>query len=258
MESTVVDSKAFLTVDDKELSVRDALRFLQAGGKLQQFIADVLRQYVLQSELETRDDLDIDDAVIQQAIIDFRLQQNLTEGPAFQEFLQRNGIDAIAFQKQIANNFRMEKLKAVVSEAKLQEYFIERKVFLDRVVLSRIIVDSAEMAEELKAQVAEGESFEALAKEHSITDDKMVNGMMGPVSRGTLPDEIRAQIDAANPGDIIGPIALENRWGLFRIEQHMEATLDDMQLQQSLRNEVFERWLSEKIQKMTVRLQVPE
>jgi parvulin-like peptidyl-prolyl isomerase len=258
MESTVVDSKAFLTVDDKELSVRDALRFLQAGGKLQQFIADVLRQYVLQTELETRDDLAIDDAVIQQAIIDFRLQQNLTEGPAFQEFLQRNGIDAIAFQKQIANNFRMEKLKAVVSEAKLQEYFIERKVFLDRVVLSRIIVDSAEMAEELKAQVAEGESFEVLAKEHSITDDKMVNGMMGPVSRGTLPDEIRAQIDAANPGDVIGPISLENRWGLFRIEQHMEATLDDMQLQQSLRGEVFERWLSEKIQKMSVRLQVPE
>jgi parvulin-like peptidyl-prolyl isomerase len=257
MESTA-DSKAFLTVDDKELTIRDALRFLQAGGKLQQFIADVLRQYVLQNELETRDDLELDDAVIQQAIIDFRLQQKLTDAPAFQEFLGRNGMDAIGFQKQIANNFRLEKLKAVVAEAQLQEYFIERKVFLDRIVLSRIIVENQEMAEELKAQITEGESFERLAQEHSITDDKMVNGMMGPVSRGTLPDEIRAKIDAANPGDLLGPIALENRWGLFRVEQQLEATLDDVQLQQTLRNEVFERWLSEKIQKMTVRLQVPE
>ncbi len=257
MESTV-ESKSFLTVDDKELTIRDALRFLQAGGKLQQFIADVLRQYVLQSELDTRDDLELDDAVIQQAIIDFRLQQKLTDAPAFQEFLSRNGMDAIGFQKQIANNFRMEKLKAVVAEASLQEYFIERKVFLDRVVLSRIIVDSEELAEELKAQIVEGESFERLAQEHSITDDKLVNGMMGPVSRGTLPDEIRAKIDAANLGDLLGPIALEDRWGLFRIEQQLEATLDDAQLQQSLRGEVFERWLSEKIQKMTVRLQVPE
>jgi parvulin-like peptidyl-prolyl isomerase len=82
--------------------------------------------------------------------------------------------------------------------------------------------------------------------------------MMGPVSRGTLPDEIRAKIDAADVGDIVGPLALENRWGLFRVEQQMEATLDDPQLQQSLRNELFERWLSEKIQKMAVRLQVPE
>jgi hypothetical protein len=53
-------------------------------------------------------------------------------------------------------------------------------------------------------------------------------------------------------------LALENRWGLFRIEQQLEATLDDAQLEQSLRNELFERWLSEKIQKMSVRLQVPE
>jgi hypothetical protein len=47
MESTA-ESKSFLTVDDQEISIRDALRFLQAGGKLQQFIADILRQYVLQ------------------------------------------------------------------------------------------------------------------------------------------------------------------------------------------------------------------
>jgi parvulin-like peptidyl-prolyl isomerase len=253
-----MESKAFLTVDDAELSVRDCLRYLQGGNKLQQFIADVLRQYVLEQELETRSDLDIDDAVIQQAVIDFRLQQNLTDPAAFQEFLSRNGMDAINFQKQITNNFRMEKLKAVVSEERLQEYFIERKVFLDRVVLSRIIVDSQDMAEELKVQINEGESFEKLAQEHSLTDDRVVNGMMGPVSRGTLPDEVRAKIDAANPGDIVGPLALENRWGLFRVEQQIEATLDDMQLQQSLRGELFERWLADKIQTMTVRLQVPE
>jgi PPIC-type PPIASE domain len=258
MESTVLESKAFLTVDDQELTIRDALRYLQSGNKLQQFIADVLRQYVLEQELTTRDDLDIDDAAVQQSVIDFRIQQQLTDPAAFQEFLQKNGMDAIGFNKQIINNFKLEKLKAIVSGERLQEYFIERKVFLDRVVLSRIIVDSHEMAEEIKVQIQEGENFEKLAQEHSITDDRLVNGMMGPVSRGTLPDEIRAKIDAADIGDILGPLALENRWGLFRVDQQMEATMDDPQLQQSLRNELFERWLSEKIQKMAVRLQVPE
>jgi parvulin-like peptidyl-prolyl isomerase len=258
MESTVLESKAFLTVDDAELTIRDCLRYLQSGNKLQQFIADVLRQYVLEQELTTRDDLAIDEAAVQQSVIDFRIQQSLTDPAAFQEFLQKNGMDAIGFNKQINNNFKLEKLKAIVSGERLQEYFIERKVFLDRVVLSRIIVESQEMAEEIKVQIQEGENFERLAQAHSITDDRLVNGMMGPVSRGTLPDEIRAKIDAADVGDIVGPLALENRWGLFRVEQQMEATLDDPQLQQSLRNELFERWLSEKIQKMAVRLQVPE
>jgi parvulin-like peptidyl-prolyl isomerase len=260
MESTVLEpqTSAFLTVDDAELSIRDCLRYLQTGNKLQQFIADVLRQYVLEQELTTRDDLNIDEAAVQQAVIDFRLQQNLTDPPAFQEFLQKNGLDAISFNKQITNNFKLEKLKSVVSGERLQEYFIERKVFLDRVILSRIIVDGQELAEELKVQIQEGESFEQLAQEHSITDDRLVNGMMGPVSRGTLPDEIRAKIDAGEPGDVVGPLALEDRWGLFRIEQQIDATLDDPQLQQSLRGELFDRWLSEKIQKMSVRLQVPE
>lgn len=258
MESTVVASKAFLTVDDAELSIRDCLRYLQSGNKLQQFIADVLRQYVLDQELKTREDLGIDEAAVQQAVIDFRMQQNLTDPDSFQEFLKKNGMDAIGFQKQITNNFKLEKLKAIVSGERLQEYFIERKVFLDRVILSRIIVESQDMAEELKVQIQEGESFEKLAQAHSITDDKLVNGMMGPVSRGTLPDEIRAKIDAAEVNDIVGPLQLEDRWGLFRVEQQLEATLDDPQLQQSLRNELFERWLSEKIQKMQVRLQVPE
>jgi parvulin-like peptidyl-prolyl isomerase len=253
-----MESNTFLTVDETELSIKDCLRYLQAGGKLQQFITDVLRQHLLQSEIQTRDDIEIDDAVVQQAVIDFRLKQQLTEAQAFQEFLNRNGTDPVTFQKQIANNFKLEKLKAVVTEPKLQEYFIERKIFLDRVVLSRIIVDNTDLAEELKAQIQEGESFERLAQEYSLTDDRVVNGMMGPVSRGTLPNEIRAQIDAAAPGEILGPIQMENRWGLFRVEKVLEGTLDDPQVQQGLRNELFERWLNEKIQKLKVQLKVPE
>lgn len=36
--------------------------------------------------------------------------------------------------------FKLEKLKEAIAESKLQEYFIERKIYLDRVVVSRIIV----------------------------------------------------------------------------------------------------------------------
>ncbi len=258
MESTVLATKALLTVDDAELSIRDCLRYLQSANKLQQFIGDVLRQYILEQEIKTREDLVIDEAAVQQAVINFRMKQNLTDPKAFQDFLQRNGMDAVAFQTQITNSFKLEKLKSIVSGERLQEYFIERKVFLDRVILSRIIVDKQELAEELKVQIQEGESFEHLAKTHSVTEDRLVNGMMGPVSRGTLPDEIRAKVDAAEVGEVFGPLQMENRWGLFRLEQEIEATLDNQQLQQSLNNELFERWLSDKVKQMTVRLQVPE
>jgi parvulin-like peptidyl-prolyl isomerase len=251
-----MDVKAFLTVDEQSITLRECLKYLQTAGKLQGFLGDILRQYVLEQEIATREDLDINPAVIEQAVIDFRLQQQLTDPKVFQEWLKGNGSDYSTFHSQINSNFKIEKLKSVIADAKLQEYFIERKVFLDRVVLSRIIVENQELADELKIQIQEGTSFEELAQEHSIADDRISNGMMGPVSRGTMPDTIRAAIDSAEPGDLVGPIEVEQRWALFRVEQVIPATLDNQQLRQTLQNELFERWLAEKIQKMTVKLQV--
>jgi len=251
-----MESLSFLTVDDQPISVGQALKYLQASGKLGAFIGDILRQYVIEQELQTREDTDIPPGLIEQAVIDFRLQNQLTDPQRFQEWLKNNGTDYSTFHSSVALGFKLEKLKSLLTEAKLQEYFIERKIFIDRVVISRIIVDKQELAEELQAQMEEGSSFEQLAKEYSLTDDRVVNGMMGPVSRGTMPDNLRAAIDVASPGDVIGPVELEGRYGLFRVEQFLPASLEDTQIKQALQNELFEKWLAEKIQKLTVKVQV--
>lgn len=251
-----MESVSFLSVDDKPISIGQAVRYLQASGKLGQFIGDVLRQYAIEQELDKRVDIAISPALTEQAIIDFRLKNQLTDPQSFQEWLTNNGTNYENFHASVAFGFKVEKLKAVITEPKLQEYFIERKIFLDRVVVSRIIVDSQELAEELQIQIEEGASFEQLAKEYSLADDRIVNGMMGPVSRGTMPDILRAAIDVAHPGQVVGPIELEQRYGLFRLEQFLPASLEDTQLKQALQNELFEKWLAEKIQKLTVKLQV--
>lgn len=253
-----MDAKALLIVDNQPLPLRQCLKYLQAAGKLQAFVGDILRQYVLERELETRPDLEVSPAVVEQAVVDFRLQQKLTDAKAFQDWLNRNGTNYETFHSQIVNSFKLEKLKAQIAEARLQEHFIERKVFLDRVVLSRIVVSSKELAEELHTQITEGGSFEQLAREYSTSDERLANGMMGPVSRGTLPDVLRAAIDSTSPGELIGPMQVENYWAIFRVEQFLPATLEDNQLRQVMQNELFDRWLAEKIQTMTVTLQVNE
>lgn len=255
-----MESKAFLTVNEKPISLGQSLRYLQAAGKLQGFVADILRQYVLEQELNNRPDLDLSPAVTEQAVVNFRLENKLTDPKVFQEWLNRNGVDYNTFHAQITNGFKLEKLKAQVVEARLQEYFIERKVFLDRVVLSRIVVVGKELAEELRSQIEEGSRFDQLAKEYTIhANERLANGMMGAVSRGTLPDGLRAAVDAAGEGELLGPLQLdEQHWALFRVEQVLPANLDDPQLRQSLQNEIFERSIAEKIQTMTVQLQVSE
>ncbi|MBD2204869.1 peptidylprolyl isomerase [Calothrix sp. FACHB-1219] len=247
---------SFLTVNEQPISLEQAVKYLQASGKLTQFIGEIIRQYIIDQEINIRDDIEISSALTEQAIIDFRLKNQLTDPQSFQEWLKKNGTDYQTFHSSIAFNFKLEKLRALVTEPKLPEYFIERKIYLDRVVISRIFVDNREMSEELHTQIEEGGSFEQLAKEYSLTEDRIVNGMMGAISRGTLPDIVRAAIDAANPGELIGPIEIEGRYGLFRVEQFLPASLEDTQLKQTLQNELFEKWLAEKIQKLTVKLQV--
>lgn len=252
-------SEPFLTIDEQPISAGQVFRYLQATRKLDAFIGDIVRQFVIERELQERDSsLSVNSALIEQAIIDFRLQNQLTDAAQFQEWLSSNGLTYEVFHSQVSVSFKLNKLKEDVTAPKLQEYFIERKVYLDRVVLSRIIVDDKELAEELKSQLQEGASFELLARDYSLTDDRVMNGMVGPVSRGTMPDMLRAAIDLAQPGEVVGPLGMDDRWGLFRLEAVLPATLDDPQVRQSLEDELFEQWLGEKMQSLPIRLQVSE
>jgi len=252
-------SVPFLTIDEQPVSLADAIRYLQIGRKFDGFIGEILRQFVIEKEVESRTDLNVGNASIEQAIIDFRLQRQLTDPQQFQEWLASNGMNYESFHQQVSMGFKLKALKGAIAEPKLQEHFIERKMYLDRVVLSRIIVEDKDLAEELKSQIIEGSAtFEQLAREYSISDDRMMNGMVGPVSRGNLPDFLRVAVDAAQPKDIVGPVSLEERWGLFRIEELLPASLEDERLKQSLLDELFEQWLGEKMQNIPIKLQVGE
>lgn len=248
-------AEPFLIIDDQPISATQIINYLQATRKLDAFIGDIVRQFVIERELQSQE-MSVSPAVIEQSVIDFRLSNQLTEPNQFQEWLTSNGLNYETFHNQVAGSFKMRKLKEEVTASRLQEYFIERKMFLDRVILSRIIVADKEVAEELKTQLQEGASFEQLARDYSLTDDRIMNGMVGPVSRGSMPDLLRASIDLAEPGEIVGPIGMEERWGLFRVESLLPASLDDPQVKQSLEDEIFEQWLAEKMQTLPIRLQV--
>ncbi|HEY9664216.1 MAG TPA: peptidylprolyl isomerase, partial [Allocoleopsis sp.] len=72
----------------------------------------------------------------------------------------------------------------------------------------------------------------------------------------TMPDMLRSAVDLAKTGDVVGPLGLEERWGLFRVEESLPASLDDPQVKQGLQDELFEQWLAEKMQRLPIKLQV--
>lgn len=244
-----------LTIDGQPIVVPQVFAYLQSSGKLQGFVTEILRQHVIAQEFKTRQELTIDPFLVEQALVNFRVENKLTDPQEFKEWSAKNAPAYAGFRNQTIYRLKIDKLKELVAKPKLQEHFIERKLILDRVVLSQIAVADRELAEELHSQIIEkSDSFEQLAREHSVTEDRIANGMMGPLSRGRLKESLRAAIDSAQPGEIVGPIDMEKYYCLFRVEQFLPATLTG-KIEEQLLNEIFDQWLSQKMQKMTVKLQ---
>jgi len=251
-----MEFKPFLTIDNQPITLAKALAYLRATDALQPFILKIIRQHLLETELQSRADLEIDPTIIEQAVIDFRFENQLSDPDRFQEWLKTQGISYTDFRYQIAARLKIEKLKAKVTEPKLEEYFNANKALLDQVVLSRIVVADLDLALTLRSQIVEDNSrFELLAREHSLTDDRLVNGRMGLVTLGQLPEQIRHFVSTASPGELIGVLEIDGRYALLRVEQFIPASLEGS-LKQKLQEQLFEQWLEEKAQKLTIKMHV--
>ncbi|ERT05834.1 PPIC-type PPIASE domain protein [Lyngbya aestuarii BL J] len=252
-------AQPFLTVNDEPITLGQSLRYLQSSGKLQSFIGEMLRQYILDKELEAQENLNINSASVEQAVINFRLERNLSDPQAFQEWLERNQMSYDSFHQQVEAGFKRETLKLSIVQPQLEAYFQERKSFLDTIILSRIVVADYELAETLHRRLQEEEArFEQLAREYSLTPERNVNGMMGAVSLGSLPENLKPIMTGAALGQIVGPVEIEGRWCIFRVEQLIEASFEDSKLKQKLQNELFERWINEKLKSLTVKMQIAD
>ncbi|MCP2730064.1 peptidylprolyl isomerase [Limnofasciculus baicalensis] len=251
-----MENKPFLTIDNQSITLAQALAYLRATGDLQPFLLKIIRQHLLETELQTRDDLEIDSTIIEQAVIDFRLENQLTNPDRFQEWLKTQGISYAEFRYQIAATLKIEKLKVEVTAPELEKYFNDNKALLVQVVLSRIVVADKDFALSLKNQILEESSrFELLAREHSLTDDRLLNGMMGVVPLGQIPEQLQEFVATAKPGELIGPLEIDGRYALLCVHQFLPACLEG-QLKRELQDQIFDQWLQEKAQKLTIKMHV--
>ena len=246
----------FLSVDETQISIDQAMQYLKSAGALNQFVRVVVQQHLLDQELQQRQDLAPTRDELEDEIVAYRSHQRLVDRDAFGRWLAAEQIDRAQFRDRMCDRLKLKKLKIHVAEANFQEYFIAQKVFLDQVILSRIVVKSEHLAEELKFQIQEqSANFEQLAQEFSVTEDRITNGLIGRVSRGELPDNLRSRVDTAQAGDVIGPIQNENLWYLIRIEQFLPASPTN-DLKQRLQDQLFEQWNLERFQQANIQLWV--
>lgn len=252
------ESLPFLKIDGEPLSWQQALGYLWLFGQLRPLIQSIVSQHIIYQEIKQRDDLEVSAADFEQAVIDFRLQQKLGDSQSFQQWLTREGMDYAAFQNRVILNLKVEKLSIKIAEPTLNEYFEQRRHSLEQLELSCVITDDQSLAEDLKNRILNAQSsFEQIAQEYSLDKTSKVNVTRRTAYRQQWPQPLAPALESTQVGDIVGPLPIENRWGVFRVEQIIVPVLEG-QLKRTLESQIFKEWLAEKVNQLTVQLAMTE
>ncbi|KUO61382.1 MAG: foldase [Gracilibacter sp. BRH_c7a] len=146
-----------------------------------------------------------------------------------------------------------------IAQEEIEEYFEMYKdsfAVAEAVKARHILVETEEVAKEVKNKLADGEDFSKLAKQYSIDDsNKEQGGDLGTFGRGKMVDEFEEAAFNLEIGEISEPVKTEFGFHIIKLEDKIEAkeaNLEDSQedikqilIEQKVQSE-FNPWLEEK------------
>lgn len=160
---------------------------------------------------------------------------------SFDQALASYGYTESDIRKNIKMNLSATKLvgdDVTVTEEEMKAYFDENKASLDvpeQVKASHILVADEAKAKEVKAKLAAGGDFAALAKEYSTDEsNKEQGGELGFFSKGDMVPEFENVAFSLKAGDISEPVKTEFGYHIIKVSEKKEAkpaTYDDSKAQ---------------------------
>lgn len=144
-----------------------------------------------------------------------------------------------AARERILGNILVENLVALeVNENAIREMYAEQarlQQIDDQVRLSHILVKTQEEADDVHAELADGEDFAVIAFKYSIdAATRMESGDLGYVSPNTLDEPFPSMVANTETGSISEPFESESGWHIIKVEDRRTAppkTLEEMRPQ---------------------------
>lgn len=187
--------------------------------------SDVKREAVAQGLIGQGEPLDPSAEQFRQ-VLDQVIDQKLLAAEAVKRKLDREPVAQrrlAAARDRILGDMLIE---GVVSEAVTENAI--RALHAEQLRLARrseeirarqIVVATEPEAQALLKQLGDGGSFEALAMERSLDAETRFNGGdLGYFTLDVMPDTFAASLQAAKPGDLVGPLQTEAGWVVLKVE----------------------------------------
>ncbi len=241
-------------IDGHAIDVDEFVRNLKLIGKfdglVEQLVTDRLtvlaakKQGIKVSEQEVQDRAD-----------QFRRVHGLHRMSDTNKYLDALRVSLDEFEAFITDSLYQEKMmQKVCSDTAVQGYFKLNSPRFDAIEVSQIVLDAEGKAKEMMAVLQDDpDSFDEMAREHSIADSRERGGSLGKVQRGSLRSDVEAKLFNAAVGDLLGPFASADRsaFEIFRLNAKLPAQLDD-DMSTEVRRLLREDWLRARAQEHRV------
>jgi parvulin-like peptidyl-prolyl isomerase len=181
------------------------------------------------------------------AIKEFYTKNQISTPEDITSTLQQFCITIAQLEAIATRELKLEKFKITTWGNKLEQYFLQYKPQLDKVLYSLLRVTDMEVAQELYFRIKAGEeSFADCALEYSQGQEAQTGGLLGPVPISQPHQAIAQKLSISQVGQLWPPMKLDNWVVIVRLEKLIPAQLDDA-MKANLLNHLFEQWLASEI-----------
>ncbi len=237
-------------IDDDAISVTEFLQTLKLSGQFEKLIEQFVRDR-LTVQTAKKQGIRVSEEELQERADQFRRVRGLHRASETNKYLDAMHISLDELEAFLSDRLYQEKMMAqVCSEQAVQTYFKLNSPRFDSIEVSHIVLDAEGKAKEMISVLADDpDSFDEMAREHSIVDSREQGGLIGKVLRGSLRTEIEAKVFNAAVGELLGPFASADRtvFEIFRVNAKHPARLDD-DTATEVRRLLSEEWLRARAQ----------
>ncbi|MBE7417038.1 MAG: peptidylprolyl isomerase [Ideonella sp.] len=241
-------------IDGQVVDVADLLRALKLSGQYEALVEQFVRDR-LTVQAARKAGITVTEQEVQQRADQFRRVRGLHRAADTAKYLDAMQISADEFEAFVTDSLYQEKmLQQVCSDAAAESYFKLNSPRFDSIEVSHIVLDAEGKAKEMISVLADDpDSFEEMAREHSIADTRAAGGHIGKVTRGALRTEVEAKVFNAAAGDVLGPFVSPDRtaFEIFRVDARHVAQLDDA-TRADVKRLLREQWLRARAQEHVI------
>lgn len=243
-----------IKIDDEVISTEDFVKLLKFTGRFDELLEDIVKDK-LTIHAARKQGVEVTPEEIQERADQLRRVRGLHRAVDMNRYLDSTGLTLDDFEQLLTEMLLHEKMsERIGSDEAVEEYFSLNSPKFDCIEVSHIVLDSEGKAREIMAILEDDpESFEEMAREHSISDTREDGGYIGKVLRGALQTEVEAKVFNASEGELLGPFPSDDEayFEIFTINAKRPAALTE-DTAEEVRRLLKDEWIAARAQEHSI------